>query len=168
MNEATRGQSKVRSLMFGDGVGILQRGVSFVLTNAQAKAFRATPITIVGAAGAGRLIVPITCTISLVYGGTNAFVQGGAGDNFSLKYKDGTTASLYTGGIGAFTQNTTSAFSLMVPAVGSGSSVNITKANGDNQPLVVHNPAAAELTGNAGADNTFVLNLTYQIIPSSV
>jgi hypothetical protein len=103
-----------------------------------------------------------------VYGGTNAFVQGGAGDNFSLKLKDGTGAVLMSGGIGAFTQNTVSAFSVMVPGLAAGSSSNITKANGDNQPLVVHNPAAAELTGNAGADNTFVLNLVYQIIPSNV
>jgi hypothetical protein len=124
--------------------------VQLALTNAQAKAFRATPVTIVAAPGAGKLIIPVSCAISLVYGGTNAFVQGGAGDNFSLKYKDGTTASLMTGGIGAFTQATASAFSLMVPAVAAGSSVNISKANGDNQPLVVHNPAAAELTGQRG------------------
>lgn len=168
MFEITRGIGKLKGLMFGDNVGTLLRSVQLTLTNAQAKAFRATPITIVGAPGAGKLIIPITCNISLVYGGTNAFTQGGAGSNFSLKYKDGTTASLMTGGIGAFVQNTVSAFSLMVPAVAAGSEVNVTKANGDNQPLVVHNPAAAELTGNAGADNTFVLNLVYQIIPSNV
>lgn len=168
MNKGTGGLFKVKALLFGDNVGTALRSVQLALTNAQAKAFRATPVTIVGAPGAGRLIVPVSCAISLVYGGTNAFVQGGAGDNFSLKYKDGTTASLMTGGIGAFTQAVTSSISLMVPAVASGSSVNISKANGDNQPLVVHNPAAAELTGNAGADNTFVLNLVYQIIPSNV
>lgn len=168
MNEGTRGLWKVKALLFGDNVGTALRSVQLPLTNAQAKAFRATPVTIVGAPGAGRVIVPVSCAISLVYGGTNAFVQGGAGSNFSLKYKDGTTASLMSGGIGAFVQNTTNALSLMVPAVAAGSEVNITKANADNQPLVVHNPAAAELTGNAGADNTFVLNLVYQIIPSNL
>ena len=53
----------------------------------------------------------------------------------------------------------------MVPAVAAGSEVNITKANADNQPLVVHNPAAAELTGNAGADNTFQIFLEYLVLP---
>ena len=168
MNEGTRGLWKVRALLFGDNVGTALRSLQFNMTNAQAKSFRATPVTIVAAQGAGKLIVPIACTISLVYGGTNAFVQGGAGDNFSLKLKDGSGAVLMSGGIGAFTQNTTSAFSVMVPGLAAGSSSNITKANGDNQPLVVHNQAAAELTGNAAADNTFVLNLIYTIIPSNV
>lgn len=168
MNKGTGGLFKVRGLLFGDNVGSALRSLAFTLTNAQAKSFRATPVTLVAAPGAGRLIVPVACTISLVYGGTNAFVQGGAGDNFSLKLKDGSGALLMSGGIGAFTQNTTSAFSVMVPGLAVGSSSNITKANGDNQPLVLHNQAAAELTGNAGADNTFVLNVTYQIIPSSV
>lgn len=168
MNKGTGGLFKIRGLLFGDGVGTALRSLQLTLTNAQAKAFRATPVTIVAAPGVGKLIVPVTCTISLVYGGTNAFVQGGAGDNFALKLKDGSGALLMSGGIGAFTQNTVSAFSVMVPGLAAGASSNITKANGDNQPLVVHNPAAAELTGNAGADNTFVLNLVYQIIPSNV
>lgn len=168
MFEITRGLGKLKGLIFGDNVGTALRSIQLTMTNAQAKAFRATPVTIVVAPGAGKLIVPITCTISLLYAGTNAFVQGGAGDNFSLKLKDGSGALLMSGGIGAFTQNTTSAFSVMVPGLAAGSSSNITKANGDNQPLVVHNPAAAELTGNAGADNTFVINVVYQIIPSNV
>lgn len=168
MFEITRGLAKARGWFFGDNVGNQLRALTFAMTNAQAKAFRATPVTIVAAQGAGKVIVPVACTISLVYGGTNAFVQGGAGDNFSLKLKDGSGALLMSGGIGAFTQNTTNAMSVMVPGLAAGSSSNITKANGDNQPLVIHNQAAAELTGNAGADNTFVINLVYQIIPSSV
>jgi hypothetical protein len=165
MNEATRGISKVRSVLYGDGVGVLKRATLLTLTNAQAKAFRATPITIVSAAGAGKLLMPVSCAVVLLYGGTNAFTQGGAGSNFSLKWKDGTTASIMTGGIGAFVQNTTSAVSQMVPAAAAGSEINVTKANADNQPLVVHNPAAAELTGNAGADNTFQIFLEYIVLP---
>src|SRR5258706_13645524 len=116
MNKGTGGLWKIRGLLFGDNVGTQLRSIQLLLTNAQAKAFRATPVTIVVAPGAGKLLVPVTCSISLVYGGTNAFTQGGAGSNFSLKYKDGSTASLMGGGIGAFVQNTVSAFSLMVPA----------------------------------------------------
>lgn len=168
MNEGTRGLFKVRGLLFGDAVGNALRAVTLAITNAQAKAFRATPLTIVGAPGVGKVIIPVSCTVALIYGGTNAFVQGGAGDNFSLKLKDGSGASLMSGGIGAFTQNTTSALSMMVPGLAAGSSSNITKANGENQPLVVHNPAAAELTGNAGADNTFLVTLTYLIQPTGV
>lgn len=167
MTEGTRGLFKVRGLLFGDAVGVALRACILVITNAQAKALRATPLTLVVAQGVGKLIVPIQCTISLIYGGTNAFTSA-ASDVFALKYKDGTTPSLYSGGVQAFVQATTSGMSLFVPAVAAGASVNITKAQGDNQPLVIHNQTASEIAGNAGADNTFLVTLSYTIQPSGV
>jgi hypothetical protein len=167
MNEGTRGLWKIRALMFGDGVGTVLRACTLAITNAQAKALRATPLTIVNAPGAGKIINPVSCTVGLIYGGTNAFTSA-INDVLGLKYKDGTTASLFTGAVQGFIQATTNSLSLMVPAVAAGSTVNITKANADNQPLVVHNITASEIAGNAGADNTLLVTLTYQILPSGL
>lgn len=140
---------------------------TLTLTNAQIKALRATPQTLVAAPGAGKVIVPMACYVGLVYGGTNAFTAA-ANDNLGLKYKDGTTASLMTGAVQAFIQAVTSSLSLMVPAVAAGSTVNITKANSDNQPLVVHNITAGEIAGNAAADNTMVVTVSYTVQASGL
>lgn len=137
------------------------------ITNAQAKAIRATPLTIVGAPGVGRMIVPIAGYVGLVYGGTNAFTSA-ANDVLGFKYKDGTTAALMSGGVQAFMQATANSMSQFVPAVAAGASVNITKANSENQPLVVHNITASEIAGNAGLDNTLVVVVTFTVIASGL
>lgn len=167
MNEGTRGLWKARGFLFGDAVGNALRATTLAITNAQAKAIRATPLTLVAAPGVGRIIWPLSCYIGLIYGGTNAFTSA-ANDVFGLKFKDGTTASLMTGGVQAFVQATTSALSRFVEAVAAGATVNISKANADNQPLVLHNITASEIAGNAAADNTFTVNLTYLILPSGL
>lgn len=159
-NETTRGGAwRTNGVRFPFA---LLKTATLLLTNAQCKALRATPVTIVAAPGAGKFIQPVAAMAELVYGGTNAFIQGGAGDNLSLKWQDGSTAVIMSGGIGAWAQNTASAYSAFVgPA--SGSSINVLKSAVDNKPLVVHNPAAAELTGNAGNDNKINIVLMYYI-----
>lgn len=136
--------------------------VQLSLTNAQIKALRATPITLVAAPGAGKFILPIACFVELVYGGTNAFT-GAANDNLSLKWKDGSGALLMSGGVQAFIQATASAFSMMVPGAAVGSTINAAKSVVDNQALVIHNQTAGEIAGNAAADNTMNVTLQYAI-----
>lgn len=135
--------------------------VTLPLTNAQIKAIRATPITIVAAPGAGFAHFPLACLCELVYGGNNAFTAA-AGDNLAIKYKDGTTSTLLSGAVQAFVQGTASAFSLFLPITAS----NVTKANADNQPLVIHNITAGEIAGNAAADNTMNVILKYATHPT--
>jgi hypothetical protein len=146
---------------------MLPATVRVPLTNAQIKAIRATPITAVAAQGAGRIIWPMACYVGLVYGGTNAFTAA-ANDNLSLKLKDGSGAALMSGAVQAFVQATTSAISQMVPGTAVGATPNITKANGDNQPLVIHNQTAGEIAGNAAADNTMVLAITFVVLASGL
>lgn len=153
----------------GFSVGSLQlpdatlRSTTLLITNAQAKALRATPLTIVPAAGAGFTIVPLSATIKLNYGGTNAFTAA-INDNFGLKWKDGTTASIMTGGVQGFVQATATSVSRFVEAVAAGSTINVTSANSSNQPLVIHNITASEIAGNAGNDNTFTVKLVYAVV----
>ena len=131
------------------------------LTNTQVKNCRATPVTIVAAPGAGFFVNPLDCICELVYGGTNAFTAQ-AGDNLAIKWKDGTTAAIISGGLQAFLQNTASAFNAFVgPALAA--DINVLKTNVDNQPLVLHNISAAEIAGNAANDNTLVITVTYNI-----
>jgi hypothetical protein len=146
---------------------MLPRTVSLAITNAQAKAIRATPLTIVAAPGAGPVIVPISAYVGLIYGGTNAFTSA-ANDNLSLKLKDGSGAILMSGAVQAFLQAVNSAINFMVPGQAVGATVNVSKANGDNQPLVVHNQSAAEIAGNAAADNTLLVTVTYIKIASGL
>jgi len=135
-----------------------------LLTNAQIKALRATPINVVAAPGAGFFVYPIECIVELVYGGNNAFT-GAAGDNLGLKWQDGTTTTIMSGGLQAFIQATNSAFNKFVdPAVGS--DVNIAKTAVDNKPLVIHNITGAEIAGNAANDNTINVIVKYAIHPS--
>lgn len=161
MNEGTRGTFKVRSLALGDNFAQVLRAVTLTLTNSQVKNVRATPITIVGAPLAGFLVMPVACLCELVYGGTNAFTSA-AGDVLALKWKDGTTSPILQGAVQAFVQGTASAYSYFVPQA----STNVTKANSDGQPLVIHNITASEIAGNAGNDNTLRFTLTYAIVPS--
>ncbi len=147
--------------------GVRLRAVTLVLTNAQIKALRATPLTIVQAPGAGKVILPVMAYVGLVYGGTNAFT-GAANDNLSLKLKDGNGAVLMSGAVQAFIQATNSAISQMVPGAAVGSTVNVSKANGDNQPLVLHNQTAGEIAGNAAGDNTMLVTVFYAIVPSGL
>lgn len=166
--DTTNGYTHQNSGSLASPVWVMQPAtVRVTLTNAQIKAIRATPITAVAAQGAGTIILPISAYVGLVYGGTNAFTAA-ANDNLSLKLKDGSGSILLSGAVQAFVQATNSAISQMVPGSAVGATVNVSKANGDNQPLVIHNQTAAEIAGNAAADNTMVVTITYVVLQSGL
>jgi hypothetical protein len=158
MNTGTMA-SPVWTPVAGAGVGNMQFAV-LDMTNAQVKNCRATPVTIVAAPGVGKTVVPIDVVGYLKYGGTNAFTAA-VGDNMSIKRKDGTGAILASGMIQAMLQNTGSAMSEWVWPT---TSTNELKAVVDNMPLVVHNQTAAEIAGNAAADNLVRIVVAYQIL----
>src|SRR5262245_4391760 len=127
------------------------------LTSAQIKAIRATPITMVAAPGAGRILEFVSAILLLDYGGTNVFTE--AGNNLAVRYTDGSGAIVsqtieMTGFIDQSADTATSA-EAKIDAI-------VAKTGCENQALVLHNTSGAEIAGNAGADNVVRVKVTYR------
>lgn len=137
-------------------VDVIQK-VKVNILSAAIKTLRATPVTIVAAQGAGKIIEIIGGSAQLLYGGTNAFTGA---QNLSLKPKDGTgTALANLTGTGWLDQTASEHQEFAFPA----GAIN-PKANMDNQPIVLHNTGAAEITGNAAGDNTMDVEFLYRVL----
>lgn len=127
------------------------------LTNAQLKAINSTPITIVSAQGANKLIILLGWYSVFTYGGNNAFT----GSNpLNLTYNGLNTALAFPGAIqtaAVMTGTATNeriAYGTICSAAGT--------TNYINQPLSV--TAAANYAGNAANDNTVSLTVNYIVM----
>lgn len=128
-----------------------------VVTNAQLKALRATPKTLVAAPGAGKLIEFISAVL-VNSGGTNAITE--TADNMGVKYNDGSGVQVSqdieaTGFIDQTAKTITSALRKVDSIVASASAL--------NKALVLHNTGDGEYGGNAAADVTLTVYLSYRI-----
>jgi len=128
------------------------------LTNAQIKALRATPITLVAAPGAGRVLEFISAVLLLDYGGTNAFTE--TADNLAVKYNNGSGAAasetIETTGWIDQTADT------MTIAVARNDQI-VAKSGCENLPLVLHNTGDGEIGGNAANDNVIRVKVAFRI-----
>lgn len=128
------------------------------LTNAQIKALRATPATLVPAPKNGRLQFEFA-RLKLNYAGTNAFTE--TADNLAVRYTDGSGAivsqAIETTGFIDQTANTETNALPKIDAI-------VTTANSVGKPLVLHNTGDGEIAGNAGADNTMKIWVGYRIL----
>lgn len=125
------------------------------LTSAQVKALRATPIQLV-AGLPGRMIQFVGATLMLDYAGTNGFTE--TADNLAIRYTDGSgvlvsQAIETTGFIDQTADTITTAFP-KIDAIA-------TRASATGAPLVLHNTGDGEIAGNAGADNTVTVAISY-------
>ena len=134
-----------------------------VLTNAELKALRASPKELVVAPGAGRLVEFLGALFHLDYGSE---VLTESSDNLGIEYDDGTgepvcTAIETTGFI------TASADQIMkaIPIVLAGT---VTAAANVNKNLVLINTGSAEIAGNASADATMTVMVSYRILDFNV
>lgn len=119
------------------------------ITSAQVKALRATPITLVSTPGSGKMISFIAAFNRLNYGGNNAFTNA---QSCSIKYKDATGTQITGGALAAaFLTATANSITPAIVITTPGPSVT---ADFVNQPLVLCNNGASEITGNAAGDNT--------------
>lgn len=134
----------------------LVQSVTLPLTNAQLKAAHATPVTIVAAPGAGKVLVPIAANIYLKYGGTNAFTAA-AGNVLAVKRAGG--ADILVGGPQAFVQATASTVNTMADVA----TFSDAKTVADNVALQFWNNNASEIAGNNALDNTMSVVLTYRV-----
>lgn len=139
-------------------VGEIQTAV-VALTNAQIKALHATPVQLVAAPGAGKVIVPVNATVYLKYGGTNAFTSAAAS---VLAVKRAGGADILIGGPQAFVQATASGVNWLCDAATTAAPSD-SKTLSDNIALQIWNNNATEIAGNAGNDNTMVVVVQYRV-----
>lgn len=135
--------------------GILTNTVT--LTNAQIKAMRATPVTLVPAPTNGRLEF-LGATLRL-NGATNALTE--TADNMAIRFTDGSGAIVSqtieaTGFIDQTAATETSALPKIDAIVASSASL--------KKPLVLHNTGDGEYGGNAANDATLTAIVSYRII----
>lgn len=131
------------------------------LTNAEIKALRATPKTLVAAPGAGKILYFYGAVLILDYGGTNVFTE--TDDNLAVRYTDGSgvivsQAIETTGFIDQSADTMTTAESKI--------DVIAAKTASENKALVLHNTGDGEIGGNAGNDNLMRVRIFYAVVSS--
>lgn len=127
------------------------------LTAANVKALRATPATLVAAPGAGAFLEFLAAELFLDYGGTNVFTE--STDNLQVRLNDGSGALVsqaieMTGFIDQSADTITNALA-KIDAI-------VSKANGENKALVLHNTGDGEIAGNAANDNVVRVHTYYR------
>lgn len=128
------------------------------LTAAQVKALAATPIELVAAPGAGKVVKLIGAQLKLDYGGTNAFTE--AGDNLVINYTDGAGVAVsQTIEMTGFIDQTADMYTNAEPKI----DAIVTAAASENQALVLWNNNA-EIAGNAANDNQLIVSVLYRVV----
>lgn len=138
------------------GGGLLTATVT--LTSAEVKACLATPITLLAAQGAGTVIVPVSLTGQMNYGGTNAFSNG---QNILVSFTGVTTFMISTANLLNSSQvvATDTRVSFHSSFIQQSSSASIS-----NVAMVIRNGGATEITGNAANDNTITVTMKYYVL----
>ena len=131
--------------------------VTVSLTNAEIKALRATPKTLVAAPGSGKYLEFISAVIKN-NGGTNALTE--TADNIAVKLNNGSGAQVSqdieaTG----FVDQTAATLTTAIPKV----DPIVAYASAANKALVLHNTGDGEWGGNAANDVTFTVDVQYRV-----
>lgn len=125
-----------------------------LITNAEIKALRSTPIEIIAAPGAGKFISVVTMSVKFNYGGNNVFVSGG---NLNL-YATNTSGPTYlTINPGIYTGSVDN-----VIAIGSVTAIGAATLGLMENQAVVLSTGTSDPTGNAAGDNTMYVSIIYQ------
>lgn len=129
------------------------------VTNAQIKAARATPVTLVPAPGSGKMLQFVSAVLRL-NAGTNVLTESTA--NLAVKYTDGSGVAVSdTIETTNFIDQAAATYTSAVPVKDA-----IVAATGCvNKALVLHNVGAGEIAGNAAGDATLTVWINYRVIP---
>jgi len=144
-------------LYFEDDTGNVSPLISKTveLTNAQIKAMRATPVDLVDAPGAGKFLELVGAVLVLDYG-SNVLTE--SADNMVIQYGSGTDATAAIEATG-FIDDSADSISVVVPAA----IVGIAASSIANDELELFNTGDGEYGGNAGADTTMTVKITYRV-----
>lgn len=132
--------------------------VKVSLTNAEIIGMRGAAKTLVAAPGAGKVLEFVSAILKMNYGGSNVFTE--SSDNMAIKYTDGS---------GAAVSDTIEATNFIDAAATTTTNAIVKKdnivayANAANKALVLHNTGDGEYAGNAAADNTMDVIVTYRV-----
>lgn len=126
------------------------------ITAAEVKALATTPITLVAAPGAGKVIQFCEAQFKLVYG-SEVFAE--SGDNLGIKYTDASGFQVSnTIEMTGFIDQSANTYTNAIAAADA-----IVAATGtENQPLVLDN-LGSNITGNASNDSTLEVAVAYRV-----
>lgn len=141
----------------GDMDATLIKYATVNLTNANIKALRATPITLVAAQGANKVVELVSAVLKLE-AGTNVLTE--TADNMAVKYTNGSGVAVSqaieaTGFVDAAVDTVTNA----LPKIDAIAALSVSA----NQALVLHNTGDGEFAGNAAADALMVVKVAYRV-----
>lgn len=127
------------------------------LTNAEIKALRATPKTLVAAPGTGKVLEFVSATLFLDYG-SNALTE--TTDNMAIRFENG-SGTIVSQAIesGSFIDATADTMTNALPKIDAAAA----KTACENKALVLHNTGDGEFGGNAGADTTMRVKIAYRV-----
>ena len=153
---AQKFKGKVNVALLSQGASDL-RWADVALTNADIKALRATPKTLVAAPGTGKVIEFLSAVLMLK-AGTNVLTEATA--NLAVRYKDGSGVQVSqtietTGFIDQAADQITYGLQKLDPITA--------RSACENQPLVLHNLGAGEIAGNAANDATMKVKVGYRV-----
>jgi hypothetical protein len=131
------------------------------LTNANIKALAATPIELVAAPGANKIIEFISAYLFLDYG-SEVLAEPSAPDDLAIEYDDGTGQQIATWDTTGFITSSADAIEQVnAGSVGGGASA-VTAAANVNKNIALIN-TGGNYTGNASADTAMRVVVTYRI-----
>jgi hypothetical protein len=144
-----------------NGGGNVPISLQFTLTSSQIKNLATTPIQVIAAQGANKLIMIRNVDMSFIYGGHNAFTNV---SSIILYYNTNLTANNAGGQVGSVQVIGGTNSTYQVNLVGNSSSL-LTASNMVNQPIVVGiDSMNTNITGNAANDNSIVFVVNYEVV----
>lgn len=127
------------------------------ITNAQIKALRATPVTLVAAPGTGKVLEFVSAVLFHDYG-TNALTE--STDNMAVRFENGSgTIVSQTIESGGFVDATADTMTNVLPKIDAIAA----KSACENKALVLHNTGDGEFGGNAAADTVWRAKVVYRV-----